>query len=243
MKTRLISIGLCQKYDLNNQTQHCSIFQLKNYFNNTLIHFTINSKKVEDYYATNYQYRGYEEQIFKLLPKGGYFSPLDSETQFYENDIKINENRIIERQPIFFVLLIPYPNLRYFNSHHEFGTSDWASNPYPFKNIRFNRKIFRKDKFSDYSLKTDLGGEIKINNLLNNHDTFNNFFNNNNYPLFIEDQDELITIINDLDIFYFNTLGFRLKLENISKILIPFFELTPREVLDLSNCKSYDLPF
>ena len=33
-----------------------------------------------------------------------------------------------------------------------------------------------------------------------------------------EDQDELITIINDLDIFYFNTLGFRLNLDNISKI-------------------------
>jgi hypothetical protein len=243
MKTRLISIGLCQKYDLNNQTDHCSILKIKNYFNNTLFHFTINSEKVEDCYADNYQYRGYQEQIFTLLPKGGYFNPIDAETKFYENYISKNESRIIERQPVFFVLLIPYPNLRFFNSHHKYGTSEGALNPSPFKNLKYDRKIFRKDKFSDYSLKTDLGGEIKINNLLNNHDFFNNFFDNNNYPLFIEDQDELITIINDLDIFYFNTLGFRLKLENISKILIPFFELTPEEILGLSNSKSDSLPF
>jgi hypothetical protein len=243
MKTRLISIGLCQNYDLNNQSQQCSIFQLKNYFNNTLIHFTINSEKAEDCYATNNQYRGYEEQIFQLLPKGGYFNPVDAETKFYEDDIPKNENHIIERQPVFFVLLIPYPNLRFFNSHHKYGTSDWASNPSPFKNKRFDRKIFRKEKFSDHRLKTDLGGEIKINNLLNSHDNYNNFFNNNNFPLFIEDHDELITIINDLDSFYFNTLGFRLKLENISKILIPFFELTANEALDLSRCKADSLPF
>jgi hypothetical protein len=243
MNKRIISIGLCQKYDLNNQTQHCSIFKLKNYFNNTLFHFTINSEKVEDCYATHYQYRGYEEQIFKLLPKGGYFNPLKAETKFYENDIEKNEYRIIERQPAFFVLLIPYPKLRFFNSYHKYGTSDWASNSSPFKNLKFDRKIFRKDKFSDYSLKTDLGGEIKIDNILNNHDFYNNFFENNNYPLFIEDQDELITIINDLDVFYFNTLGFRLKLDNISKILIPFFELTPKEAIGLSNAKSDDLAF
>ncbi|MFN9710744.1 MAG: hypothetical protein ACK55K_04985, partial [Bacteroidota bacterium] len=66
---------------------------------------------------------------------------------------------------------------------------------------------------------------------------------NNIYPLFIEDHSELITIINDLDSFYYNKLGFNIKLENISKIIIPFFELTPKEIFEISKIKSDYLPF
>lgn len=243
MNTRLISLGLCEKYDLHNKSRHSNIFRIKNYFKDSLFHFTINSKKTEDYFADSYQFRGFIEQIFKIIPKGGYFNPLDVVTKFYDNSRTMNENSIIERQPVFFVLLIPYPMLNYYNSYHTYGSRDWASNPSPFKNQRFNQNILRKDKFSEYRLKIDLEGEIKIDNILNRHDFHNNFFNNNNFPLFIDDHDELITMINDLDSFYFNTLGFNLKLENISRIIIPFFELTPKEALDLSNSKSDDFPF
>ncbi len=243
MKTRLISLGLCEKYDLENQTRILNIFQINSYFKNVLFHFRINSEKKEDCFAFNYQYRSYQEQIFKLLPQGGFFNPSTVTTEFYENSENIKENRIIERQPAFFVLLMPYPMLKYFNSHYTYGTSEWASNPSPFMKQRFDGKLSRNDRFSDFRLETDLTGEIKIENVLRKYDFYNNFFTNNNFPYFIEDHDELMTLINDLDGFYFNTLGFNLKLENLSKIIIPFFELTSIEASELSSSKSDDLPF
>ena len=243
METKLISLGLCESIDLNGQSKYYNFYKIRNYFNNTLFQFSINSEKIEDHFATNSRYRSYKEQTFKLLPKGGYFNPVERVTKFYDNDTTTRENQIIIRQPVFFVILLPYPSLLFFNNYHNYGSTDWASNPYPFKNLRFNSKISRKENFSEYRLKTDLEGEIKIDNTISNHDSYNNFFNNNNFPLFIEDHDELITIINDLDSFYYNTLGFRLKLENISKIIIPFFELTASEAMDLSRCKADSFPF
>jgi hypothetical protein len=242
MKARLISLGLCENYDLDNQTKHFNIFQIKNYFKNTLFHFEINSEKTKDYFCkSQYQGEGYHEQVFKILPKGGYFNPLDVQTKFYDNHSSIIENSIIERQPVFFVLLFPYPMFKFFNSYRKYGSSDFSSNPKPFSQKSFNQENLRKDNFSDYNLKIHLGSVIKIDNLLRNHDYYNNFFDNNNFPLFIDNHDELITLLNDLDSFYFNTLGFNLKLENISRIIIPFFELKPKEVLGLKNSKSDDL--
>ena len=244
MEVRLISLGLCEKLDLKKKSWNSHSIQVENYFKNKIFHFNLNSEKDEDYLATGRESRGYPKHKFNIKAKGGYFNPTIVETQFYDNEIEISNECIIEnRQPLFFVLLIPYPSLRFFNDHHKYGTSDWAFNPKPFSKMRFESNFTREKRFSNLSLKTDLGGEVKISNVLNKFDTINNFFDNNNYPLFIEDHDELITLINDLDCFYNNLHNLNLNLKNLTKIIIPFFELNSNEVHELRNSKSDNLPF
>ena len=241
MKVRLLSLGLCEKLDLNNKSWPEYGHGVRSIFKNKLFHFSINSKEFEYYplMENNSKYVPddqqmvdyYSEQKLKIIkPNGGYFNPFKIETQFYNNKIEIsNEHIIEERQPLFFVLILPYPLLRFFhhNNHNKYGSSDWAGNPEPYKNQRFQTEIKR---FSERQMATDLAGQIKLDNDRDKNDTINNFFDNNNYPLFVQEHDELITLINDLDNFYKNLHGFNLNFENLKKIVIPFFELNSSDI-------------
>jgi hypothetical protein len=236
MNIRFISLGFCEMFDFENQTRFCNSNQIKNYFGNTIFHFKINSTKKEDYWAINDQAISHTKLDFHLTPQGGFFDPKSVYTSYYkEKNNTFEDSAIINRQPVFFAVLIPYPILKLFNSGFKNGNEEWGGNSHPFRNQRFSTSLDREKRFSDFRLKTDLESEIKINNVLGRYDHHNDFFRNNCYPLFIENHDELITIVNDLSYFYKRFLEIDLALNNISKIVIPFFELTNEEALGLSK--------
>lgn len=244
MDIRFISLGLCEKFDVENQTRFCNTNQVKNYFGDSIFHFKINSSKTEDYFVDNSMDKSYRQEDFHLTPQGGFFDPKIVHTSYYKEEINaFVEKKIIERQPLFFAVLIPYPILTLHNTYHKFGDEDWGGNSYPFKEQRFSNSLIRKKRFSEFRLKTDLGSEIKIKNNPGRYEFHNNFLHNNCYALFIEDHDELITFINDLSYFYKFIIGVNLGLNNISKIVIPFFELTRDEATGLSKSKSDNFSF
>ena len=181
-----------------------------------------------------------ENQIINI--NGGFYNPINVETNFYYNEtVSNNDCTIIERQPDFYAFLIPYPILNKKVSNNRFPGEEWAFNPKPFNEASYLKDDSRKKRFSNFSLKSDMSGAVTINNdCLLKYTYHNNFFDNNCYPIFISDIKELEILIDGLSNFYKSILGFSLNKDNLSKIIIPFFELSKSEATDLS--KAFD-PF
>ena len=223
MNVRFLSLGFYEKFDFDNQTTYSgNSRRIKNYFGKTLFHFKLN-------------FSNSKNQIINI--NGGFFDPINVETSFYDNEIKNNvDYTIIERQPDFYAFLIPYPILNRKIPNDLSPGEDWAFNPKPYKEASYLRDDSRKKRFSNSSLKSDMSGAITINNdCLWRYTYHNNFFDNNCYPIFVSDIEELEILIGGLSNFYKSIFGFSINKDNLSKIIIPFFELSKPEANGLSK--------
>lgn len=227
MKVRILSLGLYEKFDFNNQTSHIHSIQIKNYFDNVEFQFRFDLNSSEKY---------------KINASYCSFNPSTVESKFYKNHFETNADiNKINRKPGFYVFILPYPWLQKKTSESNFPHDAWAFNCEPYKNGLFNNDSQRKKRFSKFSFQNDFNGQVLINN--NRHTFINNFIDNNCYPLFVETDDELMVLINDYNIFLKSTLNIEIGIQNLGKIVIPFFELTSDEVSSLLKEESDDLPF
>jgi hypothetical protein len=223
MDIRFISLGFYEKFDFDNQTSYSGdLRRIKNYFGNTLFHFKMN-------------FNNSENQIINI--NGGFYDPINAETNFYYNETITNDDYIIiERQPDFYAFLIPYPILNIKFPNDLSPGEDWAFNPKPFNEASYLKDDSRKKRFSNSSLKYDMRGAITINNdCLWRYTYHNNFFDNNCYPIFVSNIEELEILIVGLRNFYKAIFGFSINKDNLSKIIIPFFELSKPEATELSK--------
>jgi hypothetical protein len=230
MKVRLLALGLFENYESDNLTQHYSYFRIRNYYNNTVYHFSFDIE---------------ENTEFKISPKGGFFSPLKAETFFYENEsgIKTSEyTSIINRQPSFFVFILPNPVLKRTDLKTGYKINDITHRGKPFDEVRFHNKSY-PEYLNKYTLNPDIAGKIEIIQKLDDFSFINNFLENNCHPIFIKDPYELFVLINDYKFFVERTLNLKIGIKSFSKIIIPFFKLEDHEKRQLALTRSDNYPY
>ena len=103
-----------------------------------------------------------------------------------------------------------------------------------------------KERYSQRSFYSDITGRLEIIRIdfkKEFNPRINNFLNNNCYPVFVEDAEEVILLMNDYNAFIMGVYGVELTLSSFSKILIPFFELDEQDIQGISKEKPDLLPF
>lgn len=230
MDIRFLSLGLFVNNEANNINLnffHSDFLSLN--FSNTYFHFDFCSENKEHY---------------KIKITGGYFSPFEASTRFYyANDNRYDSKLIVTKIPSFFALLLPYPFLNIINSKTGYYSEEWANNLKPFKTMAQDSNSSKLKRFNLNTWNRDLAEKLVIQNNNNKHYFVNNFFENNCYPIFTKDPNEAIVLINDLAEFFNKAFGVDLNLQNISKVLIPFFEISNDDNLKFPEYGGDDLPF
>ncbi|WP_192349348.1 hypothetical protein [Algoriphagus sp. Y33] len=221
MKVRLLAMGLFEEYDPTNYTRHLSNLRLEKFYQKKAYHFNFETKI---------------DTKYKISPKGGYFSPLKAETFFYvdESDRKpVEFSSVISRKPSFFAFILPNPVLHRTDLKTGYTINDISHRGQPFNNERFHNKSYI-ESFKNFSLDSDLAGKISIIHELHDFSFINNFLENNCYPIFIQDQEELCILINDYKVFLEKIFNLNVDIKSFSKTIIPFFKLEEQEKKQLA---------
>lgn len=173
----------------------------------------------------------------------GYFNPVNATTFFNSKSKKKDYSidfKIIKMRPSFFVFLLPYPTLyKTYKEHPKFTDYVCASNPKFFFNKRRNR-------FSYNVVETDLKARVSIGNILKKDiDCQNYFMDNNCYPLFVEEIQQLRILIDDYNNFLKSVFDFEIGINSLSKIIIPFFDIHEFNTINGGYEEEFndDLPF
>jgi hypothetical protein len=222
MKIKIISLGFFSDYNQDYSFIRMDRIQSAT-FQNIVFHFSI---------ETDSQYH------FKISPMGGFFIPSKAETYFYSNlDEKASTkfSSVLEVQPSFFVFLLPMPFLRKINRRTGYCT-DRFSSIRPFRifsefSTNFNGEI------DNNKLNSDLSSKIIFSEFQSSHKLINDFRENNCYPFFLQDPNELCILIDDYAEFFTEAFKFQINLLSFTKMVIPFFNIVEcQSVFGSNNC-------
>ncbi|MBL7770550.1 MAG: hypothetical protein JNK20_16345 [Flavipsychrobacter sp.] len=229
MDIRFLSLGLFVRKEAKINLDFLSPDILSYNLKDTLFHFDFNLE---------------EKGKYNLEFSGGYYDPIEACTQYYHSENVIHDSKLIlYKKPSFFAILIAYPILKKRSVSTGYFSEEWANNPKPFKNMYLFNKESTIKRFNSKNWKGDLSEKIIIDYNIGDYHYLNNFFENNCYPIFLEDPSEIILLINDYADFLNRALGVSFNLQNISKVLIPFFEISNEDNLQIPECGGDDLPF
>lgn len=211
----------------------------------------INEKSIQAYFKDKcfeFDIEIHREQNDHIEQHHCLFDPAQISTRFNYSSLHKELPRskiLIKRQPDFFAFVIPFPNIEYKvpNSKNWRQTSsDWVFPNYDFA-------IEEKKLWEPFLYSPQINNEYRINQNIDNS-IINNFMANKSYPLFIKTNQELFSLIDGYKDFMEKKLKISLSINSFSKIVIPFFEITKKEIkiiadseINTINKLIDDLPF